>query len=74
MSIGAEIRRLRMAEGWTVAYLAHQAGCSREHLSRVEAGLHKPSRPLVETIGEALQVSYDADNTVMFNGRTFSLD
>lgn len=54
MHLGAEIRRLRLTEGETLATLAAAVGCSKSHLSRIESGLSSPSIALLARIAEAL--------------------
>ncbi len=52
--LGAEIRRLRDASGFTLAALAQVGGSSSSHLSDVEHGKKLPSLGLVERLDEVL--------------------
>ncbi len=42
------MRKVREVAGWSGARTAREFGCSPSHISRVEHGLNKPSRVLVE--------------------------
>lgn len=70
MTIGAEIRRLRTAAGLTITALASRAGCSREHLSKVESGIEQPSTQLLNRIATGLGETVE----ILFAGRTFPVD
>ena len=54
MELGAQIRRLRLAAGQSLAALAEAGGCSKSHLSRIESGLSSPSIALLARIAGAL--------------------
>jgi hypothetical protein len=41
-TFGAIIKRLRMAEGWTIAELARRSGFTKNHLSLIELGKNMP--------------------------------
>jgi transcriptional regulator with XRE-family HTH domain len=46
--LGWTMRKLRQVSGWQVSQTAQEFGCSTSHISRVERGLNKPSRALVQ--------------------------
>lgn len=46
--LGWTMRGLRRVAGWKVSQAAQEFGCSASHISRVERGLNKPSRALVQ--------------------------
>lgn len=46
--LGWTMRGLRRVAGWKVSQAAREFGCSASHISRVERGLNKPSRALVQ--------------------------
>jgi len=47
-NIGKKIKKKRRELGWSQAYLAKVAGCSRVHISRLENGISK--NPELETL------------------------
>ena len=51
--IGARIRRARKASGLSHDRLGEQVGTSRQHLIRLEKGLHRPRPEMVSRIAEA---------------------
>lgn len=55
--VGAEIRRLRKAAGWSQEALAREAGVRRATVSELETGRHTPLMETLERIGGALGVS-----------------
>lgn len=59
--LGWTMRKLREVAGWTVTRAASEYGCSPSHLSRVERGSNKPSRPLVQFYEE----QFDADGMLL---------
>lgn len=46
--LGWTMRKLRQVGGWNIAQTASEFRCSTSHISRVERGLNKPSRVLVQ--------------------------
>lgn len=67
--VGARIRALREARGWSQNRLAHEMNtptASASQISRWERGVFVPSRPNLEALGRALGVPaerflYDPD-------------
>jgi transcriptional regulator with XRE-family HTH domain len=57
MALGARIRDLRNARGFSLAHLAKQCGCSQSFLSQLERGLTSVSIPVLEAICHALSIS-----------------
>ena len=57
VSLGAEIRRRRMAHGLTLTNLAAQARISHPFLSQLERGYARPSMTTLERIATALETS-----------------
>lgn len=55
-TVGAQIQRLRVADGWSGATLAYHAEISRSALSRIERGLCCPSLRTLERIAAVLDV------------------
>ena len=53
---GATLRRHREAAGLTQPKLAALAGCDHAHISRMESGDREPSRTMVETLADALDL------------------
>jgi transcriptional regulator with XRE-family HTH domain len=54
--VGAQIRRLRKAKGWTVAQLAVYAGMSPSAVSQIETGHRSPTAGSMSKLAEALGV------------------
>ena len=54
VSIGAEIRRLRLDAGLSLRRLADMAGIDHGHLSLIERGLREPSLAVLTSIADAL--------------------
>lgn len=54
--VGAEIRRLRRARGWTGAQLAVYAGMAPSAISQIETGRRSPNAGSLEKIAKALKV------------------
>ena len=50
------IRRLRMAEGWTIAELARRSGFNKNHLSLIELGKNIPSLNMLFELAEIFRV------------------
>jgi ribosome-binding protein aMBF1 (putative translation factor) len=63
--LGAAVRNLRLARGWSQAELASAAGMTQSAVARFEAGGTVPTLPLLGRIAEAL----DADLTVRVEPR-----
>ena len=55
-SFGSIIRRLRMAEGWTIAEFARRSGFNKNHLSLIELGKNMPSLNMLFVLAEILHV------------------
>jgi transcriptional regulator with XRE-family HTH domain len=53
---GRLIRRLRMAEGWTIAEFARRSGFNKNHLSLLELGKNMPSLNMLFTLAEIFHV------------------
>lgn len=58
--VGARIRQLRKARGWTVHQLAEASGVSRRMLTQVELGQANPSLVTVDRIARALDTDFAA--------------
>src|SRR5947209_19648677 len=56
LGIGQIVRSRRQSRGKSQLHLALEAGISTRHLSFVETGRSNPSREMVVTIAEALEV------------------
>ncbi len=63
--LGAGVRELRVARGWSQAELAAAAGMTQSAVARFEAGGTVPTLPLLGRIARAL----DADLTVRVDPR-----
>jgi ribosome-binding protein aMBF1 (putative translation factor) len=63
--LGAAVRELRMAQGWSQAELASAAGMTQSAVARFEAGGTVPTLPVLGRIARAL----DADLTVRVDAR-----
>jgi len=55
LTLGSEIRRLRMLSGTSLRGFAQSVGVSAPHLSDIERDRRRPSRELLKTIARALQ-------------------
>lgn len=64
--LGATVRGLRLARGWSQAELAAAAGMTQSAVARFEAGGTVPTLPVLGRIARAL----DADLTVRVAPRT----
>ncbi len=64
--LGAAVRELRLARGWSQAELASAAGMTQSAVARFEAGGTVPTLPVLGRIARAL----DADLTVRVAPRT----
>lgn len=58
------IKELRKQHGWTQDELAELVGCSKSHVSEMEAGKKKPSNPMMVALAEAFRVPI----TSLFDG------
>ena len=63
--LGAAVRELRLARGWSQADLASVAGMTQSAVARFEAGGTVPTLPVLGRIARAL----DADLTVRVEAR-----
>jgi len=63
--LGAGVRELRLAQGWSQAELASAAGMTQSAVARFEAGGTVPTLPVLGRIAQAL----DADLTVRVEPR-----
>lgn len=63
--LGAAVRELRLAHGWSQAELASAAGITQSAVARFEAGGTVPTLPVLGRIARAL----DADLTVRVAAR-----
>jgi len=57
--IGARIREVRKAKGWTQERLAEKAGVEPSNISHIERAATKLSLPTLVSIANALEVSLD---------------
>ncbi len=55
--MGQRIRRLRKGKGWSQYVLAREAGISREHIRRLEAGASDPTLGMLTKLAKALGVT-----------------
>lgn len=55
--LGAEIQRLRIAQGWSQEHLAEVANLHRTYISQLERGLKSPSVRVLHQIATALGVT-----------------
>jgi DNA-binding XRE family transcriptional regulator len=56
-NLGAAIRKLREAKGFTQDQLATAVGMMRSNISRIESAKHRPTLETLEKIAKALRVS-----------------
>ena len=54
--VGARIRELRLARGWTVAQLAQRADVAKGHLSSAERGLAAITIETIDRLGKGLEL------------------
>lgn len=57
--LGAGVRELREARGWSQTQLANAAGMTQSAVARFEAGGTVPTLPVLERLAEALDVELD---------------
>ena len=53
---GKMIKRLRMAQGWTIAEFARRSGYHKNHLSVLERGRNIPSLEMLFTLAEIFRI------------------
>jgi ribosome-binding protein aMBF1 (putative translation factor) len=63
--LGAAVRKLRAARGWTQTQLAEASGMTQSAVARLEAGGTMPTLPILGRLAEAL----DADLVVQLAPR-----
>ena len=54
--IGMRVRTIREQRGLSQAALAQQAGISREHVTRLEAGQHDATVSTLEALAKVLRI------------------
>lgn len=59
-NLGANVRRLREAKGWTQRELAELVGVHHININRIECGRHSPSSELLYQLADVLNVSTDS--------------
>ena len=57
LNLGARVRELRKAQGWTLEQAAGHAGLARSTLSKIENGLMSPTYDALKKLAEGLQIS-----------------
>ena len=57
LNLGARVRELRKARGWTLDQAATQAGLARSTLSKIENGQMSPTYEAVKKLAEGLAIS-----------------
>ena len=57
IQMGQRIGRLRKRKGWSQYVLAREAGVSREHVRRLEAGVSDPTLGMLTKLARALGVT-----------------
>lgn len=55
--LGANVRRLREAEGWSQEEYADRAGIHRTYVSDIERGRRNPTVTVVEKLARPLEVT-----------------
>jgi transcriptional regulator with XRE-family HTH domain len=55
--VGANVRRLREARGWSQEHLAFESRLHRTYISGVERGIRNPTVVVLQEIASALGVS-----------------
>lgn len=55
--VSIQVKKEREKKGWTQERLADEAGLTQSHISRIEKGVHSPSRKTLVKIAKALGVS-----------------
>lgn len=57
LDLGARVRELRKARGWTLEQAARQAGLARSTLSKIENGQMSPTYEALKKLAEGLAIS-----------------
>ncbi|KGB82608.1 transcriptional regulator [Rhodovulum sp. NI22] len=57
LNLGARVRELRNARGWTLEQAANQAGLARSTLSKIENGQMSPTYEALKKLAEGLAIS-----------------
>ncbi|MFC6686790.1 helix-turn-helix domain-containing protein [Jhaorihella thermophila] len=57
LDLGARVRELRKAQGWTLEQAANQAGLARSTLSKIENGQMSPTYEALKKLAVGLQIS-----------------
>ena len=57
LDLGARVRELRKAQGWTLEQAANQAGLARSTLSKIENGQMSPTYDALKKLATGLQIS-----------------
>ncbi len=57
LNLGARVRELRKARGWTLEQAAGQAGLARSTLSKIENGQMSPTYEALKKLAEGLKIS-----------------
>jgi transcriptional regulator with XRE-family HTH domain len=57
LNLGARVRELRKAKGWTLDQAATQAGLARSTLSKIENGQMSPTYDAVKKLAEGLKIT-----------------
>lgn len=58
-AVGARVKELRKARGWTMKELAGRLGIRHTHLSKYEAGLHAPPLEKLAQLASLFAVTVD---------------
>lgn len=53
---GRNVRKARLAKGWSQEHLAFEAGLQRSYISELETGKRNPTLDVVEAIARVLEV------------------
>ncbi|SDG53435.1 helix-turn-helix domain-containing protein [Pelagibacterium luteolum] len=53
---GRNVRKARLAKGWSQEQLAFEANLQRSYISEIETGKRNPTLDVVETIARVLEV------------------
>lgn len=54
--VGNKVKSLREEREWTQVQLAEKSGLPQSHISRIENGVHSPTRMTLEKLARALNV------------------
>ncbi|MFC7705133.1 helix-turn-helix domain-containing protein [Plastorhodobacter daqingensis] len=73
LNLGARVRELRKARGWTLEQAAKQAGLARSTLSKIENGQMSPTYEALKKLAEGLAISvpqlFTPPSRAQVNGR-----